>query len=124
MWILREPISGKVAIVDPSEAGPVVAGLKALGLTPSYILNTHHHWDHTGGNEELKKQFGLEIVGPKADAARIPGLDTPLGDGDSWQFGDLEMRVFDTPGHTRGHITLYFPQAGALFPGKACDIST
>lgn len=49
VWILREP-SGKVAIVDPSEARPVAEGLKSLGLTPSYILNTHHHWDHTGGN--------------------------------------------------------------------------
>lgn len=68
---------------------------------------------------ELKEQFGLEIVGPRADAARIPGIDTPLGEGDSWRFGDLEMRVMDTPGHTRGHITLYFPEAGALFPGTA-----
>ena len=56
-------------------------------------------------------------MGPQADAARIPGIDTALGDGESWQFGDLEMRVFDTPGHTRGHITLHFPEAGALFPG-------
>ena len=47
MWVLQEP-SGKVAIVDPSEAEPVTARLKELGLTPSYILNTHHHWDHTG----------------------------------------------------------------------------
>ena len=47
VWVLQEP-SGKVAIVDPSEAEPVAHRLKELGLTPSYILNTHHHWDHTG----------------------------------------------------------------------------
>jgi len=74
-----------------------------------------------GGNTDLKKQLGLTIVGPKADAERIPGIDVPLGDGDTWQFGDLEMRVMDTPGHTRGHITLYFPKAAAVFPGEpAC----
>ncbi len=74
-----------------------------------------------GGNTDLKKQLGLTIVGPKADAERIPGIDVPLGDGDTWQFGDLEMRVMDTPGHTRGHITLYFPKAAAVFPGApAC----
>ena len=71
---------------------------------------------------ELKKQYGLEIVGPRADAERIPGIDIPLGDGDSWQFGDLEMCVMDTPGHTRGHITLHFPEAGALFPGAPSDL--
>ncbi len=87
------------------------------GLKLDYILNTHHHWDHTGGNEELKSKFHCTIVGPKADKGRIPGIDIALADGESWQFGDLEMQVFDTPGHTRGHITLWFPQVQALFPG-------
>ena len=62
-------------------------------------------------------------MGPKADADRIPGIDVPLGDGDTWQFGDLEMRVMDTPGHTRGHITLYFPKAAAVFPGAPICVS-
>lgn len=90
------------------------------GLNLDYILNTHHHWDHTGGNEELKRKFNCTIVGPKADQGRIPGIDIALADGESWQFGNLEMQVFDTPGHTRGHITLWFPQIQALFPGKSC----
>lgn len=88
------------------------------GLKLDYILNTHHHWDHTGGNEELKRKFNCTIVGPKADEGRIPGIDIALADGESWKFGNLEMQVFDTPGHTRGHITLWFPQIQALFPGK------
>ena len=94
-----------------------LADAQRRGLKLDYILNTHHHWDHTGGNEELKKMFNCTIVGPKADEGRIPGIDIALADGDSWQFGDLEMHVFDTPGHTRGHITLWFPQVQALFPG-------
>lgn len=94
-----------------------IMALCCRGLKLDYILNTHHHWDHTGGNEELKKKFSCTIVGPKADEGRIPGIDTALGDGESWQFGDLKMEVFDTPGHTRGHITLWFPEVEALFPG-------
>jgi hydroxyacylglutathione hydrolase len=89
------------------------------GLKADYILNTHHHFDHTGGNLEVKQCYGASIVGPAADKDRIPGIDISLKDGDTWEFGQLQMRVFDTPGHTRGHITLYFPQAEALFPGMA-----
>ncbi len=48
---------------------------------------------------------------------RIPGIDVALGDGDVWRLGELEMQVLDTPGHTKGHITLWFPQAKALFAG-------
>ena len=88
------------------------------GLKLNTILNTHHHHDHTGGNLELKSQHGCQIVGPQADHDRIPGIDVALADGDTWKFGSLEMRVFDTPGHTKGHITLWFPAAEALFPGE------
>jgi len=116
VWLLREP-SGTTAIVDPSEAAPVVAALDRLGWRPDFIFNTHHHWDHTGGNEELKKKYGLKIVGPKADEGRIPGIDVALAEGDTWDFGQMHLEVFDTPGHTRGHITLYFPDANAVFPG-------
>jgi len=88
------------------------------GLDLDFILNTHHHWDHTGGNLELKEKYKCTVVGPAADRDRIPGIDVELRDGDEWKFGDLKMQVFDTPGHTKGHITLYFPEAGALFPGN------
>ena len=59
-----------------------------------------------------------QIIGPKADAGRIPGIDIQVADGDTWQFGGLEMKVFDTPGHTRGHISFWLPEAKALFCGK------
>ncbi|KAI8470855.1 MAG: beta-lactamase-like protein [Monoraphidium minutum] len=118
MWLLRDGGSGKTAVVDPAEAGPVFAELKKRGWGLDYVLNTHHHGDHTGGNLELKRAFpGLQIVGPRADAARIPGIDVQVGDGDEFAFGGHAVRVFDTPGHTRGHITLWVPGAAALFPG-------
>lgn len=95
----------------------LIGSSRFRGLNLDFILNTHHHWDHTGGNEELKKRYKSRVVGHKADQDRIPAIDVALADGDTWQFGDLEMRVLDTPGHTRGHITLHFPLPGAVFTG-------
>lgn len=87
------------------------------GYDLNYILNTHHHWDHTGGNEELKRKYKCTVVGALADRHRIPGIDVELKEGDEWKFGNLTMSVFETPGHTVGHISLYFPQASSVFTG-------
>lgn len=117
VWLLREPKSGLVAVVDPSEAAPVKAKLDALGWRMTHILNTHHHFDHTGGNLELKQATGAIIVGPKADRDRIPGIDVALGEGETYRFGEETAQIFDIPGHTRGHIAFWFPESDALFCG-------
>lgn len=117
VWLLREPSRGAVAAVDPSEAAPVKAKLDALGWSLTHVLNTHHHWDHTGGNLDLKQATGATIVGPTADRDRIPGIDIALGEGDSYGFGAESAQVFDIPGHTRGHVAFWFPDSDALFCG-------
>jgi len=117
VYLLREPEADAVAAVDPSVAAPVLAALERLGWRLTHILNTHHHWDHTGGNLELKAHTGCTIVGPKADAARIPGIDVALAEGERYRFGAETAEVFDIPGHTRGHIAFYFPESKALFCG-------
>ena len=89
-----------------------------------YIFNTHHHYDHTGGNEELKAKYGCQVIGPKADEGRIPGIDIALDEGETFQFGDLSMHCYNTPGHTRGHVSFHIPQADALFPGEQCALSS
>ncbi len=109
--------SGKTAVVDPSVAAPVQEALEAKGLTLDYILNTHHHWDHTGGNPGLKKKYGCEIAGPKADAHRIEDMDIRLSEGDIFALGDSKAQILETPGHTTGHICLYFAEDKALFCG-------
>lgn len=117
LWLAVEPTAGAVAIVDPADAAPVRAKLKELGLTLTHILNTHHHNDHTGANLELKAEFGLTVIGPRADRDRIPGIDIAVGDGDKVMLGNAEARVFDVPGHTKGHIAYWFADSNALFCG-------
>lgn len=116
-YLIRDPQSSAVGIVDPSEAKPVVAALAERGWKLSHILNTHHHWDHTGGNLELKAAFGARIIGPKADRDRIPGVDEVYGEGEIFEFGTRRARIFDIPGHTRGHIAYWFEADSALFTG-------
>jgi hydroxyacylglutathione hydrolase len=117
VWLVRETRSGLVGVVDPADAKPVAAALQARDWRLTHILNTHHHADHVGGNLELKAASGCTIVGPRADRARIPGIDVELGDGERYGFGEEEARIFDVPGHTRGHIAYWFDRPRALFCG-------
>jgi len=117
VWLLRENVSGAVGVVDPADPAPVRAALAERGWRLTHILNTHHHADHVGGNLDLKAAFGCTIVGPRADRDRIPGIEIELGDGDDWALGAEYARVFDVPGHTRGHIAFWFASAKALFCG-------
>lgn len=114
-YLLHDPDSNFTAVVDPSEAGPVNKRLQKRGLALTHILCTHHHGDHTGGNLELKKKYHAQVVGAASDQNRIPGIDVPLVD--RWQFGSQEVLVIDTPGHTRGHCSFYFPSSGVIFTG-------
>jgi hydroxyacylglutathione hydrolase len=116
-YLLRDTASNAVGVVDPSEAAPVLAALARHGWTLTYILNTHHHWDHTGGNLDLKAKTGAHVVGPAADRERIPGIDIALHDGERWKLGEAEAQVLFIPGHTRGHVAYYFAESKAVFCG-------
>ena len=59
-YIINDNNSKTIGVVDPSEAGPVISFLKKNNLKLNYILNTHHHFDHIGGNAELKKYIKLK----------------------------------------------------------------
>jgi hydroxyacylglutathione hydrolase len=115
VYLIHEPRAGVTGVVDPAVAAPVMEALKAKGWRLDWILSTHHHADHTGGNLALKKATGCRVAGPKADEARIPGIDLKLAEGDRFKLGEAEAEVFETPGHTSGHISFWFAQAKALF---------
>lgn len=116
-FLLHAPASGETAAIDTPDADEIGRQLDARDWRLTHIFNTHHHADHAGGNTLLKERFDCRIVGPRADAARIPGIDIEVGDGDRFDFGGSPVEVFDTPGHTRGHIVYYLPEAGAAFVG-------
>ena len=106
-----------VAVLDVGEAKPVIVKLEEMGLTPTIIFNTHHHWDHVNGNTEIKKKYNATIIGPEKDKHRIPDIDKGLKDGDVLNFGDETIQITETPAHTSGHICFFFPQSKVLFSG-------
>ena len=116
-YILHDDQSGAVAVIDPSEPEPIIAGLQTLNLRPDYILNTHHHFDHTDANLELKQLYRAKVVGSAQDSARIPGFDISVTPGDTFMLGTCPAQIIDASAHTIGHILYYFPQAKALFTG-------
>lgn len=116
-YLLHDMDTGTVGVVDPSESVPVIDALSRSNRNLNYILNTHHHYDHTGGNLELKARYGAKVIGSGIDRDRIPGIDIILNDGEKWMFAGHEVLVMATPGHTKGHISFYFPGSGAIFTG-------
>jgi hydroxyacylglutathione hydrolase len=116
-FLIHDPEANVTAVVDTPEVAPINAALAEKGWSLTHILNTHHHFDHAGGNEELKAKWGCTIVGAANDAARIPGIDVQVADGERLSFGSTEAQVFETPGHTTGHIAFYFAEDGVAFVG-------
>lgn len=112
IWMLHNPSSGAVAVVDPGETKAVIAALDQHGLIPTEIVNTHHHGDHTDGNAALREKFNLPLMAPKSEVARIANITTAVGHGDRVQIAGYEAQVIETPGHTTGHVAFYLPDAG------------
>lgn len=115
--LLHDPESGETALVDAPEERPILEAVERTGWRPTVILTTHHHGDHVEANLSLQKRFGLRIVGPAAEAARIPGIDRMLKEGDDVAFGAYSIKVIETPGHTAGHISYHLPEAALAFTG-------
>jgi len=116
-YLLHDHRTGATAAIDTPDANAIKSALREKGWRLSHILNTHHHWDHAGGNLALKEDTGCKIHGPGREDSKIPGLDYRLDDGDSLAFGSQQAQVLHTPGHTLGHIVFFFPEAGAAFVG-------
>jgi hydroxyacylglutathione hydrolase len=115
--LLHDAEAGVTASIDAPDAAAVEAALAQKGWQLTHILVTHHHWDHTQGNETLKSQTNCTIIGPKGEADKVPGIDTKVGEGDTFKFGNFDVEVSETPGHTAGHIIYHVPAAKAAFVG-------
>src|ERR1700689_2515062 len=115
--LIHDPESGATAAIDVPEAAPVEAALKKTGWRLSDILVTHHHADHTQGIGEIKSHHKCRVVAPRAEAARIAHVDETVAEGDKVAGGALAAQGIDTPGHTAGHISYFFPVEKLAFVG-------
>ena len=104
-------------VVDPSESVPIIRYLNDNKIDLKFILNTHHHYDHVGGNKELKKKYGAKIIGYKGDKDRIPAIDILVDDQEIWEEENFKAKIIYIPGHTLGHICFYFYDNKSVFTG-------
>jgi len=104
-------------VIDPSESNPVIKYLEKNKIDLKFILNTHHHYDHVGGNKKLKEKYGASVVGFKKDKDKIPEIDILVSDQEIWKYEDFEAKIIHIPGHTLGHICFYFYNNKSVFTG-------
>ena len=111
--------TGHAAVVDPSEAAPVLAALASERVDLKAIWNTHHHHDHVGGNQEVSAAYpGIEVVAHASDRGRVPAQTRFAEEGDELTLGNLRVSIIHNPGHTRGAISYHVHgEPGALFTG-------
>jgi len=116
-YILINESNKNCCVIDPGESNPVMNYLEKNKLNLKYILNTHHHHDHIGGNEVLKKKFNAKIVGFIGDKGRIPQIDICINNNEIWKDDIFEAKIYHVPGHTLGHICFDFFKDKIIFTG-------
>ena len=116
-YLIIDKKNNTACVVDPSEADPIIEYLENNNIKLKFILNTHHHYDHVGGNEKLKEKYGASIIGYKGDKERIPKIDILVNDQETWIYKNFEAKVIHVPGHTLGHVCFYFYKEQSVFTG-------
>jgi len=116
-YVIIDEKNNHACVVDPSEAEPIINFLESKNIKLKFVLNTHHHYDHVGGNNDLKKKYKIKIVGYKNDKKRIPNIDILLENNEIWKSENFEAKIIHIPGHTSGHICFYFIKEKFAFTG-------
>jgi len=104
-------------IIDPATSDKVLSYCYEHNFKITHILNTHHHFDHIGGNKAIKLATKCQIIAAKNDANKIPDVDLKIVGDEELIINDFKLKVMSLPGHTMGHIGLYFAQENILFCG-------
>ena len=116
-YLIIDKKKNNACVIDPSEAQPIINFIEKENINLKYILNTHHHFDHIGGNKELKEKYNSIVVGYKHDAKRIPEISVLVEDNQIWKEDNFEAKIIHIPGHTTGHIGFYFFNEKIIFTG-------
>jgi len=116
-YLIIDEKTKSACVVDPSEAKPIINYIEKNKIYLKFILNTHHHYDHVGGNKDLKKKYNAKVIGFEDDKDRIPEIDICLKDRETWKNKNFEFKIFHIPGHTSGHICFNFFKEKLLFTG-------
>jgi len=116
-YLIIDEKTKSACVVDPSEAKPIINYIEKNNIYLKFILNTHHHYDHVGGNKDLKKKYNAKVIGFEGDKDRIPEIDICLKDRETWKNKNFEFKIFHIPGHTSGHICFNFFKEKLLFTG-------
>ena len=116
-YLIIDKKHNHACVVDPSEAEPIINFIESKNIKLKFILNTHHHHDHVGGNNDLKKKYRANVVGFKNDEQRIPNIDILVEDNQIWKGENFEAKIIHIPGHTSGHICFYFIKEKVAFTG-------
>ncbi|HEV8097033.1 MAG TPA: hydroxyacylglutathione hydrolase family protein, partial [Burkholderiales bacterium] len=106
-YLIACPETGDALAIDPLDHEKCLKAAKDAGWTITQILNTHEHRDHTGGNEQMVRKTGAEIIAHQKAGDRIAGMSRGLAAGDIVSVGKtVELETLDTPGHTMSHVCL------------------
>ena len=116
-YLIIDEKNQDACVVDPSETKPVISFVENKKINLKYILNTHHHYDHVGGNLELKKRYNCKVIGFIGDKDRIPEIDILVKDNQIWKKDNFEAKIYHIPGHTTGHIAYHFFKEKKIFTG-------
>ena len=116
-YLVVDKTNKSACVIDPSEAKPIINFIEKNQINLKFILNTHHHFDHVGGNQSLKKKYNCQIIGFEKDKSRIPEIDICLKDREIWKNKNFKFKIFHIPGHTSGHVCFYFYKEKLLFTG-------
>ena len=116
-YLLIDELTKSTIVIDPSEAEPIIDKIESLNLKLKFIMNTHHHYDHTNGNFKLKNKWKAELIGPEEEKDKITNIDHFVSDGDTTEIAGFDTLVIHTPGHTLGHVIYYLKNERILFAG-------
>jgi len=119
-YVLEDEETSQAIILDPSwDLDEIKRVIEKNNLAIKYIVNTHHHFDHTLGNETMAKQTGAKIIQYKSSTLRH---DISVSDGDKIIFGNSELGVLYTPGHSKDSMCLVGD--GKIFSGDTLFVGT